>query len=249
MGQRIQVLMAMVLSLSILLCGCNSDRDDVGSTDINSAVSEDILFRSIRSNDTETSAVTPKDVPSQSISSNDFTELTDEEISWFNTEFFNSSDISEHPEQYIHNMLLSSTYETAAEIDLFELFYGGVGWPSSALTEKELELLAEYCGDDAHMLDVAVADTEEMNEILRKHLNLCLEETEQRGLDQFVYLKDYDRYYNVVGDTHYQFCSVISGYRNADGMIILQYEMGGKQYEVTLLLTDECYLFVSNLDL
>ena len=54
------------------------------------------------------------------------------DIEWFNTEFFNvGSGVC------MTNMLLSSYYDTAADIDLYELFYNGPTGIQEEVTEAE----------------------------------------------------------------------------------------------------------------
>lgn len=169
--------------------------------------------------------------------------LDQAEIDWFNTKFFNNVEVSE---QYIHNMFLCSTYDTAADINLFTLFYNGVDVRSSELTEEELKALAEYRGDDACMLDVFAVSASEMSEILLANLGIGLEETEKRGLENFIYLTEFDTYYNISGDTRYSTCTVISGQQNEAGDVVLQYELDGALREVTLKEIGGEYHFLSN---
>lgn len=73
--------------------------------------------------------------------------LSEKEITVFNTEFFNG-DITN-----MNNMLLSSEYSQPDEINLFELFYNGVGGAFGEVSEDELSMLTELCSD-APYLDI-----------------------------------------------------------------------------------------------
>lgn len=47
----------------------------------------------------------------------------------------------------MNNMLLSSEYSQPDEINLFELFYNGVGGAFGEVSEDELSMLTELCSD------------------------------------------------------------------------------------------------------
>lgn len=166
--------------------------------------------------------------------------LSEEEIAAFNTEFFNDRVYN------MNNMLLSSEYGKPAEIDLFELFYGGMGqWDQES--EEELALLAELDSDAAN-LDVVKVTSGEMDAFLREKLGIGLSETQKVGLDRFYYLEDYDSYYLVVGDTNFRWCNVISGTWEGEDQLTLEYEKEDEEgrWMVTLRKTDTGYLFLSN---
>lgn len=166
--------------------------------------------------------------------------LSEEEIATFNTEFFNDGVYN------MNNMLLSSEYGKPEEIDLFELFYGGMGqWDQES--EEELALLAELDSDAAN-LDVVKVTSGEMDAFLREKLGIGLSETQKTGLDRFYYLEDYDSYYLVVGDTNFRWCNVVSGTWEGEDRLTLEYEKADEEgrWMVTLRKTDKGYLFVSN---
>ena len=167
--------------------------------------------------------------------------LSDEEIAVFNTEFFNTG------VHNMNNMLLSSEYSRPEEIDLFQLFYNGVGMGVDQVSEDEIAQLTELCSEAAY-LDIAKVTTEEMDAFLQEKLGLGLEETEKRGLDDFFYLEDYDGYYLVHGDTNFMWCTVISGTWESDDKLTLEYEKKDEEgrWTVTLQKTGDSYLFVSN---
>lgn len=166
--------------------------------------------------------------------------LSEEEIAAFNSEFFNDGVYN------MNNMLLSSEYGKPEEIDLFELFYGGMGqWDQES--DEELALLAELDSDAAN-LDVVKVTSGEMDAFLREKLGIGLSETQKVGLDRFYYLEDYDSYYLVVGDTNFIWCNVVSGTWEGEDRLTLEYEKEDEEgrWLVTLRKTDKGYLFVSN---
>ena len=130
--------------------------------------------------------------------------LSEKEITVFNTEFFNG-DITN-----MNNMLLSSEYSQPDEINLFELFYNGVGGAFGEVSEDELSMLTELCSD-APYLDIIKITANEMDAFLQEKMGISLAETKKTGLDSFYYLEQYDSYYLIMGDSNFDWCMVTSG--------------------------------------
>ncbi|MCM1112587.1 MAG: hypothetical protein NC399_04975 [Muribaculum sp.] len=167
--------------------------------------------------------------------------LSEEEIERFNTEFFNGGTYN------MNNMLLSGEYGKPEEIDLFQLFYNGIGGAADQESEEELAQLAEL-DENAVNLDVMKVTAAEMDAFLKEKLGIGLSETQKIGLDRFYYLEDYDSYYLVAGDTNFQWCRVASGTWEDEELLVLEYEKEDEEgkWRVTLRKTDAGYLFVSN---
>ena len=127
--------------------------------------------------------------------------LSEKEITVFNTEFFNG-DITN-----MNNMLLSSEYSQPDEINLFELFYNGVGGAFGEVSEDELSMLTELCSD-APYLDIIKITANEMDAFLQEKMGISLAETKKTGLDSFYYLEQYDSYYLIMGDSNFDWCMV-----------------------------------------
>ncbi len=167
--------------------------------------------------------------------------LAEDEIVAFNTEFFNSGTHN------MNNMFLSSEYNRPEEIDLLQLFYNGIEGVTDEVSEDEKSLLREL-DEQAPYLDIVKVTADEMDIFLQENLGIGLEDTQKTGLDSFYYLEEYDSYYLVVGDTNFDWCTVLSGTRESGDALTLEYE---KEYEegrwlVTLRKTDSGYRFVSN---
>ena len=162
------------------------------------------------------------------------------DIDWFNTEFFNvGSGVC------MANMMLSSYYDTAADIDLYELFYNGTG-ERNEVTDEEIAALVEICPWAAEV-DVIKDSTVWMDAFLQEYAGVTLDETNKKNLDQFIYLEEYDAYYLLHGDTNFQRCTVLSLEKNEDGTIVLTYEQeSGEKGIVTLMGSKGSYQFVSN---
>ena len=169
-------------------------------------------------------------------SPNDETSAVD--IDWFNTEFFNvGSGVC------MMNMMLSSYYDTAADIDLYELFYNGPTGIQEEVTEAEQTAIGPVAFEHYPIK----TQRTEMDAFLQEYAGVTLDETNKKNLDQFIYLEEYDAYYLLHGDTNFQRCTVISGEKNADGVITLTYEQeGGKKGIVTLKESGDGYQFLSN---
>lgn len=167
--------------------------------------------------------------------------LSQEEISMFNTDFFNSG------VHNMNNMLLSSEYSSPEGINLFQLFYGGMDEVTDQILEDEKVLLTELCSE-ASYLDIIKVTTNEMNTFLQEKLGMRLEKTQKIGLDDFYYLEEYDSYYLVIGDTNFDWCTVVSGSWEANNTLVLTYEKEyeGGQWLVTLQKTEDGYFFISN---
>lgn len=174
--------------------------------------------------------------------------LTEDELAYFNgTEFFNLYETR-------CNQFLNSLYDGPEQMDLYELLYCGTGVLEKA-TEKEVFTAYAALVNEEYSEDVDIPcgcdkmTTEKIDEFLQKYTGLTLAETDKIGLDQFIYLEEYDAYYHFHGDTNY--CTQVTfdkGERQGD-LVRLYYEdtfrnEGSKA--VTLRQTDEGYQFVSN---
>ena len=174
--------------------------------------------------------------------------LTGDELAYFNDEFFAQPTMF-GPASYIniHNQFLSSLYSSPEEIDLFQLFYCGAGYPDTELSEEELAEVGmpEVCSTDK--LPAA-----EIDAVFYANTGLHLADTQQIGLDRFDYLAQYDAYYHSHGDTNYRGAVTILGGLREDDLVHLYYYddfMGGGWKCVTLRRAgEEGWHFVSNLE-
>ena len=167
--------------------------------------------------------------------------LTGAELRYFNEQFFNGEYLN------IRNQFLTSDYSSPEDIDLLELFYNGTGGEEDAMGEEEWAALEAAAGGEIY-LDVTKTATARINEVLAQYTGLTLAETNQVGLEKFIYLPEYDAYYFAHGDTNYRGGDFFSAGAREDGQIRLYYEDpldGGKC--VTLREVGDGYQFVSNL--
>ena len=160
------------------------------------------------------------------------------DIEWFNTDFFNVG-----CGVCMTNMLLSSYYDTAADIDLYELFYNGPTGIQEEVTEAEQTAIGPVAFEHYPIK----TQRTEMDAFLQEYLGVALDETNKKNLDQFIYLEEYAAYYLLHGDTNFQRCTVTSLEQNEDGTITLTYEQeSGEKGIVTLKGSKGSYQFVSN---
>lgn len=150
--------------------------------------------------------------------------LTAEELNRFNTEVFNGEGFN------IRNQFLSQAAETPEDYkrhDLFTLFYNGTGEPME-VTEEERQAVADadYGGEDPGV-DLFKCPRDQMDAVLREHLGIGLEDTDQWCLDRFTYLEEYDAYYHFHGDTNYPGKVTFTSGEWKDGKVLLYYEGSG----------------------
>ncbi len=120
--------------------------------------------------------------------------------------------------------LLASNYAAPEDIDLFSLFYNGTGLPQENIQGEERQAaLAAYGWEDpgVDLIKIPAAD---MDAFLYPAAGLCLGETNRVGLGQFVYLPEYDAYYDFHGDTNFRETTYFTAGEWKDGLIRLYYD-------------------------
>jgi len=174
------------------------------------------------------------------------TPLSSEELAFFNgNDFFNGEYLN------IRNQFLSSTYSEPKEIDLYQLFYCGAGLEENRTEEEEKAILLALYGDEYAEPSCGTTKISSANidAVLTKYMGLTLTDTDKTGIDDMLYLEDYDAYYIHHGDTNYRgFISFSAGEREGD-IIRLLYEdtfFGDGNKVLTLREKDGNYLFMSN---
>lgn len=175
------------------------------------------------------------------------TSLSEDELAYFNGDSFFNGDYMN-----MHNQFLSSLYDKPADINLFELFYCGSGLDET-ITDDELMAVM-----DKYEMTMSIDDipcpceknsSENMDKILTEYMNITLADTNEIGLENFVYLSDYDAYYFFHGDTNYRSnISFSRGEREGD-VIRLFYSDGffnDGDKVLTLRKKNGGYLFAAN---
>lgn len=150
--------------------------------------------------------------------------LTTEELQIFNNKVFNGDGLN------MRNQLLFLAVEAPKDykqIDLFQLFYNGTG-TFEPYTEEERWAVAEAAwGGEDPGIDLVKCPRDQMDAVLKEYLGLGLDETDKWGLDQFVYLEEYDAYYHFCGDTNYPGEVTFTSGEWKDGKVLLYYEGNG----------------------
>ena len=162
--------------------------------------------------------------------------LTEDELKWFNVEFFNTD------EDVRKNSFLTCVYTDASQISIYDIFYD-LSEEISDEEEKALQGSAIDYETDFQKLTIPYMDG-----ILRANMNISLEEVEQSDLSKYMYLKEYDAYYDSHGDANGSPVEVKSGMKDKIGNVKLQYLSveDEQEYVVTLKAHEKGYYFVSN---
>ena len=178
--------------------------------------------------------------------------LTGEELAFFNTQFFNSQTTNEFGgvQHTLHNQFLTCLYAGPQDINLFGLFYNGIGtW--EAPSQAELEQLGVLAADGSQICPTYKLTAAAMDAFLLENTGLTLAQTNKVDLDAFDYLPEYDAYYHTHGDTNYRSVTFTSGQRRGDYIQLYwkDFYYGGETNECVTLLDrgDGQYWFVSHL--
>lgn len=178
--------------------------------------------------------------------------LTGEELAFFNTQFFNNQATNESGgvQHTLHNQFLTCLYAGPQDINLFDLFYNGIGtW--EAPSQAELEQLGVLAADGSQICPTYKLTTAAMDAFLLENTGLTLAQTNKVDLDAFDYLPGYDAYYLTKGDTNYRSVTFTSGEREGSYIRLYwkDFYYGSETNEcVTLLDRGEGqYWFVSHL--
>ena len=178
--------------------------------------------------------------------------LTGEELAFFNTQFFNSQATNESGgvQATLHNQFLTCLYAGPQDINLFDLFYNGVGtW--EAPSQAELEQLGVLAADGSQICPTHKLTTAAMDAFLLENTGLTLAQTNKVELDTFDYLPDYDAYYLTKGDTNYRSVTFTSGEWKGSYIRLYwkDFYYGSETNECVTLLDrgDGQYWFVSHL--
>lgn len=165
-----------------------------------------------------------------------FTNLTEDEVNWFNEQYFNTRiDVN-------INDFLNCTYKDVKTLDLGEIFYN----LSEDISNEEMKALRGSeidVGVEFQKLTVSYMDG-----ILREYMNISFADVNENGLENYLYLKEFDAYFGCHGDTNYSPVQIKSGEKDGNGMIRLLYTRNEDDVDfvVTLKAHENGYYFVSN---
>ncbi|MBE0451985.1 MAG: hypothetical protein IBX70_14250 [Clostridia bacterium] len=173
--------------------------------------------------------------------------LSAEELEFFNGDsFFNGEEFN------IRNQLLSSVYDGPESIDLFGLFYAGSGLEETITDEELLSVMAAsgISGTINQLPSPCEKNSlSNMDAILMEHMDITVEESGKIGLENMVYLEDYDAYYYFHGDTNYRSLITFNRGEREGNQIRLYYDdgfFGDGAKVLTLMEIEGEYKFKSN---
>jgi len=151
-----------------------------------------------------------------------------------------------------------NVYTRPEEVNLFTAFYNGAGIGTTGITgwgdqeQKDVLAATGWPGFQNGPLKLKSAD---IDTFLMKALGIPLSSVingmTDAGAGGFLYVKKYDAYYAMHGDTNYAPVTVTDCAVNAAGLYAANYFMTdspGQKYTVTLRKTDGGYQFVSNVE-
>ncbi len=156
------------------------------------------------------------------------------------------------------NLMLRSSYETSAEIDLHHF----VDCPMRFLTRGEAEKISEEEWQQLESLfpelwsvksimPVFKNSEQLLNEILLQYMGITLEETEKRGLENTPWLEEYRAYYSASGDGGNLPITPMEAAKMPDGTLLIHWKeketsWGFLEGIVKLKVQDGIWLIESN---
>jgi hypothetical protein len=184
--------------------------------------------------------------------SNDVVEEKIEMLSAEELEFFNGDTFFNGEGFNIRNQFLSSIYDGPESIDLFGLFYVGSGLEETIADEELLSAMKAFgiSGTINQLPSPCEKNSlNNMNTILTEHMGITVEESGKIGLDNMIYLEDYDAYYYFHGDTNYRSIITFNSGEREGNQIRLFYDdgfFGDGAKVLTLIESEGDYKFISN---
>lgn len=166
-------------------------------------------------------------------------DLTSEELNYFK-EYFNKIGI---------NGFLTQEFNDIKDIDLFILFYNGIG-KQETLTDEEQNEILKINGLEEMYTEVKKISDDDIKDFLK--VNAGLNHVKGSTIKNFTYLSKYDAYYNMHGDTSFiEVDSCTSGRIDENGNYILNCKFNDNIYdnmqtETTLKKSGNNYIFISN---
>ena len=158
------VSIATMLVLAMMLTACNGTPSQGDGNKPGSEQSE-----------VPSSSVKPSE-PDKPI--DEWVSLTEDELKWFNEEFFNAD------EDVRKNSFLTCTYTDVSKISIYDIFYD----LSEEISDEEEKALQGSVID--YETDFQKLTTAYMDGILRANMNISLEELDKSDLSKYMYLKE-----------------------------------------------------------
>lgn len=141
-------------------------------------------------------------------------------------------------------------YADPSQIDLRILFYGGFQGQSREPTAEEWEQLKDQQGFNINM-DLIRLPVKEMNQVLTELYGITLENVEESGFENLVYLESTQCYYHMVTDAAIiEDFNIVTAHIMNNGTIRVVYTQDDwrddVRYEMTLVQDGDHYRILSN---
>ena len=141
---------------------------------------------------------------------------------------------------------LTSFYENAGQIDLFQLFYCGIPGADNSITDSEREFLESAPGYDPE-LDLKRIPVAEMHRVLEEYFGTTLDAVEGVGLENFLYWAKTGCYYLCHSDSNLSFVEIVGCTEVEDGLWHVTYtDWQGKLAVVTMVYSNDTWKILSN---
>ena len=186
--------------------------------------------------------------------------LSQEEIDWFNTEFF----CSQSGEAWSQaGQFLVKEFDSVEDVELDEVFYNGMpkGDGGRCIMEEELAYL-QSVGAELE-LDVVKVTKEYMEQNVERYLGIALEQMENESIENFYYCEESAAYFLAHGDTNMIFVKILEGQQLTRDTVELICVVSDRSFDaltevelarlpqnkVVLKQCEDTYCFVSNTSL
>ena len=225
-------LMVVLMAMSLMACKSKDNQETTVSFETNveettPAETKPVVPETIAPEHTEAETEAPKQEtttknPPVVMTSGD-KRLTEDELKKY-AQYF-----SEYGTWY--TQALTSFYDSAKQVDLAELFYGGIDFNGQdELTDAEKTYLKENAtAYYEEGMDTSRLPVEDMDQILQQYFGLSYEKTAKVGTDRMSYWKETDSFYITRGDTNATKMVPYAGVQRPNGNVVLFYEhdLGG----------------------
>ena len=141
--------------------------------------------------------------------------IPDDEYKMLTEEFFAWE--TEDGTVNMNRQLLTSTYTVPEDIDFFELLYNGF-FGRNEVSQEELAKLEknEFC-------PYTKAQRADVDAFLKETMGITIGQSNKKGLYKLIYLKEFDSYYNLHGDSNIVEPIFVGGYIDRKNNYILFY--------------------------
>ena len=130
--------------------------------------------------------------------------------------------------------LFNIPFESPGEVSLPEMFYNGVDEGNGYAGDEEVAALKAVRGD--FQTDVTKVTVDDVINTFYHHFGVELTRKEiERRMEGWHYLKEYDAYYHIHGDTNMRIITCVAGELHPeDATVVLTCQSNGKTYTVGL---------------